>query len=179
MNLNRPRTELGSLLNELGLINTGVELGVWQGESSDFILRKWMGQRLYSIDCWEEQSDQVYQDPTFNVATTRQLAIYRTVCERLSWFGPRSVVLRTYSGPAASIFRDGELDFVYFDANHSHSGLLTDLTVWIPKIRKGGLAVGDDVGPEYPGVATAVAEFFKDCPPSIGFTDRPHWLIQL
>ena len=41
-----------------------------------------------------------------------------------------------------------KLDFIYIDGNHSYEGVKTDIELYYPKLRKGGLLMGDDYHPE-------------------------------
>lgn len=45
---------------------------------------------------------------------------------------------------AAKFFKDGELDFVYIDANHFFNEVLFDMDAWFPKVRSGGIFAGHD-----------------------------------
>ena len=45
------RNNIGEYLTSLGLINKGVEVGVFKGEFSKEILSKWEG-TLYMVDPW-------------------------------------------------------------------------------------------------------------------------------
>ena len=57
------------------------------------------------------------------------------------------------------------LDWVYIDGNHTYEFVLEDLRSWYPKVRPGGLVVGDDYDrPDAwwnDGVTKAVTEFTK------------------
>ena len=57
------------------------------------------------------------------------------------------------------------LDRVYIDGNHAYEFVLEDLRSWYPKVRPGGLVVGDDYDrPDAwwdDGVTRAVMEFVK------------------
>lgn len=45
---------------------------------------------------------------------------------------------------AVKRFKNGSLDFVYIDANHSFNYVMQDLTEWSKKVRVGGIVSGDD-----------------------------------
>jgi predicted O-methyltransferase YrrM len=62
---------------------------------------------------------------------------------------------------------DSSLDFVYIDAGHDYNNVKCDLAAWAPKVRPGGIIVGDDYGGPSDkvgkfGVKKAVTEAFGD-----------------
>jgi predicted O-methyltransferase YrrM len=66
------------------------------------------------------------------------------------------------SARAAELFRDGSVWAVMVDADHSHGGVLRDLSAWWPKVAPGGYIAGDDFREDFPGVESAVREFFPE-----------------
>ena len=61
---------------------------------------------------------------------------------------------------AAAMYADGELDFVFVDADHSAAAVAADLLAWWPKIKAGGVLAGHDYDAlDWPGVVAAVNEF--------------------
>lgn len=48
------------------------------------------------------------------------------------------------SDKAVSLYEDGSIDFLLIDGDHSYEGVKKDITNYIPKMRSGGLIVGDD-----------------------------------
>lgn len=77
-------------------------------------------------------------------------------------------LFREYTFEAVKHFEDNFFDLVYIDADHSYEGCLRDIEDWYPKIKKGGIMLGDDYriyegrrpGIEF-GVIQAVNEFAK------------------
>ena len=68
--------------------------------------------------------------------------------------------IRLPSTKAARCFDDGELDFVFIDAEHSYEAVKADIEAWWRKLRRGGLLIGHDYDPaRFPGVCRAVDEF--------------------
>ena len=58
---------------------------------------------------------------------------------------------------AALKFPDRYFDFVYIDAKHDFKSVYRDISLWKPKVRKGGLLCGHDyINEEEPGVREAV-----------------------
>lgn len=85
--------------------------------------------------------------------------LYLAVQKELEDFPERGNLLRASSLDAAEKFEDASLDIVYVDANHTYSQALADLEAWFPKIRSGGLLIGDDW--DWPEVKKAVHTFIK------------------
>jgi len=132
------RYMLGNLLTNLGYTGEGAEIGVWAGTLSRFIYSRWLGKKLHLIDRWKETDD--YKD-ILNKPQLEQDALYEKVKET---FGDRDDVniIRAESLEAVKQFKDGQLDWVYIDADHARAK--EDLEAWYPKVRVGGLIAGDD-----------------------------------
>lgn len=74
-------------------------------------------------------------------------------------------IYREYSFDAVRHFKDNYFDFIYIDADHAYSACLKDIKDWYPKVKKGGVLLGDDyrvaklkTGVEF-GVIRAVKTF--------------------
>ena len=159
----RSRYELPFVLNSMNLVGEGVELGVQLGHFSASILSAWQGACLNSVDPWREFPQTEYEDAS-NVSQVEQDRIFNEATARLEAFGSRSRVLRMTSQEAAPLFRAGQLDFVYIDAQHHYEAARDDIETWYPKVRKGGILAGHDYlegerEAGYFGVKRAVDEF--------------------
>ncbi len=141
------RDSFPSVLNQLGLLGEGVEVGVQHGLYSEHILRQWEGRLLYSVDPWVRFPPDQYLDIA-NVPQERQTDYYRETIRRLRSFGGRSKIIRLTSAEAVSLFADGSLDFCYLDANHRYEAVAADIAMWFPKVRPGGLLGGHDYIPD-------------------------------
>ena len=53
-------------------------------------------------------------------------------------------------------------DVVFIDGDHTHEAVLEDLRLGATYLRDGGILCGDDLDKGYPGVVSAVSEFFGD-----------------
>ena len=51
---------------------------------------------------------------------------------------------RMTSNDAAKLYEDGSIDFLLIDGDHSYQGVYDDIVNYLPKMRSGGLIVGDD-----------------------------------
>jgi hypothetical protein len=158
------REEIPLLLNSLGLLGAGIELGVRKGDFSEWLLDTWSGEKLFSIDPWQTDAPEQYVDIS-NVTQDQHDAFHEETRRRLARFGDRSVVWRTTGEDAAPSFPPECLDFVYVDARHDEASVFEDLECWWPRLRRGGVMSGHDyldgVLPEGNfGVQSAVDAFF-------------------
>lgn len=158
------RSELPSLLKQLGLKGKGVEIGVQTGRYSKKILSG-SDLTLFSVDPWIRFPRQEYRDVS-NVFQLQHSYRYLKTILRLLKFKTRSVCLRMLSEDAAQLFKPGALDFVYIDAVHTYEGCKKDIELWWPKVKKGGVFAGHDyVNGKFffgnYGVKKAVNEFVK------------------
>lgn len=127
----------------LGLIKdykVGAEVGVLKGELSEQILSGWSG-HLYLVDAWRHIDGLIdITNPDHNGHLDHMAHAFMAVYK----YGDRATMIREKSWEAAKLFQDESLDFVYIDAGHDKQSVLRDLEAWYPKIRSGGLFIGDD-----------------------------------
>lgn len=75
---------------------------------------------------------------------------------------------KMFSHEAAELVKDGTLDCVFIDGDHSYEGVRLDIDCWLPKVRPGGIISGHDFdntvkyGDKFKGVDRAVEETFND-----------------
>ncbi len=145
----RPAIEF--INTKLGQGLTGCEIGVDKGDNAIAMLLTLKPKILYLIDPWNN-----YIDPD-SKEIIGELQYQETLVKLSNY--PNSVILRRTSNEASKMFADNSLDFVYIDADHKFESVLADLTLWYPKIKKGGILAGHDFHPSIPGVEKAVREF--------------------
>ena len=135
-------------------LREGVEIGVaFAGHSASMLERAGCIEKLWSVDPYLHQSG--YDDP-INVSQAKFDEMYEFALSRLGAFGDRSSLVRATSLDAAANI-PGPVDFVYVDAVHTAEAVWSDLMLWTPRIRPGGLIGGHDYGhPNFPGVTRAV-----------------------
>jgi Methyltransferase domain len=160
------RDELPALLNRRGLVGTGAEIGVKNGKYSDYLLSRWRGVKLISVDPWLADEPDAYIDRA-NVAQSDHERFFAETKRRLARHGARSEIWRMTSVEAAVRVADDSLDFAYIDARHDSASVLEDLHAWFPKVRPGGILAGHDyVDGTFPsgvfGVRSAVDAFLGE-----------------
>ena len=135
------RADLARLFCELGY-KVGVELGVETGKFSETLLSNNPGLKLYCCDAWK-----AYRGYREHVSQDKLDGFLERTKERLQ--GYDFEIIRKFSHDGVKKFKDGELDFVYLDGNHTFDHIMHDLIVWGRKVKSGNLICGHDYF--YPG----------------------------
>ncbi len=131
------RNDFGKLYQANYVTGQGAEIGVKEGWNAKQILSHYKG-RIHLIDIWQEEKE-----------------IIQTL---LNVWDKHAMIYRTTSARASQMFNDGELDWVYIDAEHTYEAVKSDHDLWLPKVRKGGIVSGHDYSPEFSGVVKMVDE---------------------
>lgn len=71
---------------------------------------------------------------------------------------------------------DTQLDIVFIDARHDYTSVTTDIRVWGPLVRPGGILCGHDYAPYFPDVIRAVTDWFPFEHSVIGHSI---WMVRL
>lgn len=144
----------------------GAEVGVFKGDTSAGLLRAlpdlWT---LICVDLWREDADFKRHCPNkqsraFNASWPRIKTEF--TAQVVAPFSDRVQVLQMPSIEAAKRVGPDVLDFVFLDGNHGYKYVREDILMWWPKVKIGGLVIGDDYRnkPTY-GVIQAVQELFN------------------
>lgn len=150
-----------------GLI--GAEIGVYEGDNAEFMLKILEPTMLYLVDPWNNFLD---TDSNEIIGYTH----YLKTQERLKLYGNKRLIKKT-SQEASKLFNNEELDFVYIDADHSYSEVAKDLNLWYLKIKKGGILAGHDYHKTMEGVVMAVNEFCKNNNLQLMHAETDWWII--
>jgi hypothetical protein len=133
-------TDLIKDLNHKFSLGKGVEVGVFKGETSQYILKNWNG-TLYMVDVWEGLNSEEYNDSSnHSIHTTA----YKETIDNIRGYENRGIMIRASSKEASKLFQDKSLDWVWIDANHAYDYVKEDIQLWWPKLKKGGLFSGHD-----------------------------------
>jgi len=148
---------VNGLLEEYGLEELRVvEVGVFAGHFSKFLLEKFPKMQLIGIDPY------IGTDETFpgDYSQTLDPSIaYSNAYEIYQESGPgRATLWATTSIEAVKNVPDQSIHAVFVDGCHFYSCVEEDLRLWMPKIVPGGLILGHDFSPQWPGVVRAVWE---------------------
>jgi predicted O-methyltransferase YrrM len=150
-----------------GMVNAEniLEIGVAYGYHADFICTVLPGITYVGVDPYQANYDpsdifcsdvqRMFRAEDSQNAMDR---LFNAVSLNLEKFYGRASLIRERSWLAADRFQDESFDLVYIDGDHTYEGVVKDLAAWYPKVKKGGIICGDDIG--WPGVKKAVDEFF-------------------
>lgn len=133
------RIDLLENLKEISPNGRGVEIGVFKGQFSKEILSRWDG-TLYMVDVWRPLGDE-YEDASNHSV---HVSAYAETMENIKGLEERGIMVRSDSKSASEMFSDNSLDFIYIDANHAYDFVVKDISLWFPKLKKGGVFAGHD-----------------------------------
>lgn len=142
-----------SNLNELEKIHW-VEIGVRFGYNAKFVLSNYNIEKIYLIDPYVELP---YLTEIFS---KEQVDEYKATAKKLlTEFKDKCVWLEDFSENVHENVPNESIDVLYIDGNHSKESVLLDLENYIPKVKEGGLIIGDDFNEQ--GVEEAIREYGK------------------
>lgn len=140
----------------------GAELGVLRGLLFFRLLDRCPNLIMSGVDIWKHQPD-AEQKAGGRSYVKHDLAAYeRTVRDKARRYGPRAILHKMHTVDAAELYADEHFDFVFIDADHRYEGVRDDIAAWWPKVRSGGILMGHDFQPTFPGVMQAVRERFGE-----------------
>lgn len=144
-----------------------VELGSYMGKSTlfmaDAIAKSGKKIRFDAVDLWEHRPG--FPTNTFFPEVIKEHGSLRNAFLHFLASSGLSDFVNVCQGDIvekASSYRDGSLDFVFLDADHSYEGTRDQLLAYIPKIKPGGVLAGHDYENGHPGVVQAVKEIFPE-----------------
>jgi len=130
----------------------GAEIGVERGHFTEYMLEAFPQLHMIAVDPWRAEGD---------FADWPMVKIAEEFKQRMTSYQDRLTVLRMTSLAASLEVANGSLDFVFIDAAHDFENVRMDIQTWRPKVKPGGLLIGHDFSPKYPGVAQAVSELLQ------------------
>jgi len=136
-----------------------VEIGVARGSTSKFTIEKLsdMVSSYTGVDPYESNYDRKDGFSYYNQDLMDNL--YKFVIEKVN--DPRFNLIRKKSNLAHLDFEDNSIDAIYIDGNHSYEAVIEDIKNWSPKVKQGGLIIGDDYL-TFEGVRKAVNDSFSN-----------------
>lgn len=134
-----------------------VEIGVARGSTSKFTIERLSDKiSLYTgVDPYESNYDKKDGFSYYNQDLMDNL--YKFVIKKVN--DPRFKLIRKKSNIAHLDFEDNSIDAIYIDGNHSYEAVTEDIKCWSPKVKQGGLIIGDDYL-TFEGVRKAVNDSF-------------------
>jgi hypothetical protein len=135
------RTLIIDILNKIEVKNFA-EIGVLKGEFALSILESVNSiQKYFLIDPWRHLDN--WNRPG-NRPEQEFMDIFSEAVDKLSQFDYKTKFLRGKTTEVVDSIEDESLDAIYIDGDHTLRGITIDLICLYPKVRIGGLIIGDD-----------------------------------
>lgn len=147
----------------------GVEIGVAEGYTTEYLLSTIPDLKLTGIDPYEQYIDWDDNQP----ASKEQEEIIR---EKTKSYIDRFTLLKKTSNDAVADFADESLDFVFIDGLHTYKQVLKDCENYWSKVKKGGILIGHDFA-RIQDVNKAVTEFAEKLGKEIKNAKQDLWYI--
>jgi len=140
-----------------------VEIGVLRGEFSEIILSH-KPKKLILVDRWECSNISGDEYYAWDLGKCPQSIFddYEQIVRNKFKDEETVEIIKKSSEEAVKDFEDETFDWIYLDAAHYYSAVLTDLKNWMLKLKRRGYLCGDDFQMNHPhghGVIEAVHTF--------------------
>ncbi|MCU0802187.1 MAG: class I SAM-dependent methyltransferase [Rhodobacteraceae bacterium] len=163
----------------------GAEIGVFWAHFADVLASEFRPARLYLVDPWHKLHGETYPNwgryTNFGQLTTRETLLQaRTLEQRY----PGIVKVKVdYGESFLAGMPDGHFDWVYLDAHHAYDMVMADLKAILPKMKSGGVIMGDDYftdpDSQHAGVKRAVDAFAIEHGLDLVFEKRNQFILRL
>lgn len=141
----------------------GVEIGVYDGRTSAYLLQEIPNLYLWLVDPWRKEANG--KDWYFSDCSQEELDRHKAKALRYTEFAwDRRIIVSEPSILAAAYCSDSSIDFFFEDGDHSYPKVRQSILSWWPKVMRGGFGAGHDYSyqPDSTnpfGVKKAVHEF--------------------
>lgn len=129
-----------------------VEIGVFGGQSLVAFAAAAAATKghVWGIDPWNAGDSTAHADDPDNTAWWSKVdyeGLYRRCLKSLldAELTHMTSLLRMSSRQAARLFDDESIDVLHIDGNHAPVSSTFDTVMWVPKVRRGGLIIFDDI----------------------------------
>lgn len=145
----------------------GLEVGVFLGQFSDYILKIAKPKKLYLVDPWDKDRSWPEDTPNKEWRTPGQMNDLAIRVKEKFGIKKNVRIFRTTSNDFfLTLPLEIKFDFIYIDGDHSYQGTLDDLVNAWKFIKEGGIIVIDDHDANIPywgvPITKAVADFCQD-----------------
>ncbi|MCA9100055.1 MAG: class I SAM-dependent methyltransferase, partial [Planctomycetales bacterium] len=159
LELHRAQSIVDALQSRRGDQLVGAEIGVWHGETSEYLLRSLPHLHLHMVDRWQKYPPSATPSSLKQANQSAFDTARRRAFQATEFAAGRRTIHRQASVQSAASFDDGLLDFVVIDAEHGYESVVADITAWLPKLKPNGILFGHDYGhTRFPGVKRAFDE---------------------
>ena len=153
----RPASKRRFLLEKMPKNSICMEIGVYEGDFSQQILKIVKPKKLFLIDPWVEE---YHGDGKHEKRYQKVLDRFKSEIE-----DGTVVVYRAFSHDVVEKFDDCFFDWIYLDGGHTYDNIMEQFSEYLPKIKLNGFVTGDDYGRDdeihRKNVTRAVDEFIS------------------
>ena len=139
----------------------GLELGVWVGVTT-FWLMKNTSLNMTCVDAWEVQDDNPEYDWQYNKKPVYKHGEFlrfeplkpgqhwdhvvneKLFREKATEWADRIKIIKGRSMDVIDQIPDNSMDFIFHDSDHSYPFVRNEIEAYLPKLKSGGYAIGDD-----------------------------------
>lgn len=133
------RPSLETLIGKKNLV--GAEIGVAAGVNALEMLKGLDIKKLFLIDPYLKFKGGPKDSQVMHTPGTKKRGFAET---QMKPFKDKVEFIFDISANAADLIEEDSLDFVYIDGNHATEHVAEDITLYLPKVKKGGLVAGHD-----------------------------------
>lgn len=160
----------------------GVEVGVWRGQTSEELLKRFPSLQLIMVDRWQAYGETEGGNRLRGKTQQQMEDAMMEALHRTNFAVDRRLVVVGDSFDAALFLGCNTLDFVWIDGDHSESAVYSDLSMWSQVLRPCCLLCGHDydgVGDRRGrfGVKKAVDAFASEKGAEVGVMPGHVWYI--
>ena len=157
-----------TIKNKLGDELSIVEVGSYQGESTEIISKNFPDSKINAVDIWEKYIEDISGNGTITYSLENQeLELIEAEEIFTKRFENNNNVIKNKMSSIdfSKTIEDKSIDFIYIDGNHQYSSVKDDIMTWMPKIKDTGIISGHDYS--WPTVKRALDECFGRNPDSV------------
>ena len=160
------RGEVLSKLVRDNNLKKGAELGVWKGNTFQYLILNCEDLHMIGVDAYMEMPNNVGEKSEKYLISDKSRdwnheKHYKSIIEFCDQHNDRTHFIRDLTDNACEKVEDQSLDFLFIDAHHTEESVSNDIKNWLPKIKRGGFITGDDYHWFWPGVIKAVDSMFN------------------
>ena len=141
--INKRYQTISNILNRIPNY-IGIEIGVWSADLSTYLLENHDIKKFYLIDPWKKYPEEYYIDSLNKCTQENYESVYAVAKEKMRKYLDRSKIFRGEAEDLKNNFEDNNVDFIYLDANNLYDEVFKNITSWFPKLKKGGILIGNN-----------------------------------
>jgi predicted O-methyltransferase YrrM len=142
-----------------------VEVGAWKGRSASYLAVEIANSgkhiRFDCVDTWKGSDEHQEGNFAYDPIVSTKGALLQHFTDNIKPVRDYINPVQSTSVEAAGLYANRSLDVVFIDAAHDYDSVVEDITLWLPKVKKGGILAGHDIN-YFEGVRRAIAEKFTD-----------------